>query len=189
MSPQLPPSPLGPGFPHEIVEVLISEEAIRTRVREIAAEISRDYAEKNPLLVCILRGAVFFLADLARTLSIPVEFDFMAISSYGQSTISSGVVRILKDLDAPITNRHVLIVEDIVDTGFTLGYLLRMLRARNPASLEVCVLLDKAPRRVEHHAIAYTGFVIPDKFVVGYGLDYQQRHRTLPYVGVVRLSA
>jgi len=176
-------------MPDEVAEVLLTEEAIWTRVREIAAAVSRDYAGKNLLLVGILRGAVFFLADLARALSIPVEFDFMAISSYGQGAVSSGVVRILKDLDAPITNRHVLIVEDIVDTGFTLGYLLRMLRARNPASLEVCVLLDKAPRRVEQHTIAYTGFVIPDKFVVGYGLDYQQRHRTLPYVGVVRVSA
>jgi len=173
----------------EIAEILISAEAIQARVRELAAAISRDYAGKDPLLVGILRGAAFFLADLARALTIPAAIDFMAISSYGAGSTTSGVVRIIKDLEESITNRHVIIVEDIVDTGLTLGYLLSLLRRREPASLEVCALLDKVPRRIEHHRIAYCGFQIPDKFVVGYGLDYHQRHRTLPYVAVVRLSA
>lgn len=172
----------------EIGEILVSAEAIQVRVRDLGAEISRDYAGKEPLLVGVLRGATFFLADLARALTIPCAIDFMAVSSYGPGTESTGVVRILKDLDEPIAGRHVLVVEDIVDTGRTLGYLLSLLRRREPASLEVCALLDKAPRRIQHHTIAYCGFQIPDRFVVGYGLDYQQRHRTLPYVAVLRLS-
>ncbi len=169
--------------------MLIPAEVIQARVRELGAAISRDYAGKDLLLVAILRGAVFFLADLARALSIPAAIDFMAISSYGGGRTTSGVVRIMMDLQQPIEGRHVLIVEDIVDTGLTLSYLLRLLRGRGPASLEACVLLDKAPRRIEHTPIAYCGFVIPDQFVVGYGLDYNQQYRTLPYVGVVRLSA
>ena len=173
----------------EIGEILVPAEALQARVREMAAAISRDYAGKDLLLVGILRGAAFFMVDLARYLTTPAAIDFMAISSYGPGTKSSGVVKIIKDLDESIAGRHALIVEDIVDTGLTLGYLLRLLRARGPASLEACVLLDKAPRRIEHHPIAYCGFQIPDKFVVGYGLDHNQRHRTLPYVAVVRLSA
>jgi hypoxanthine phosphoribosyltransferase len=172
----------------EVGEVLIPAEALQARVREIAAAISRDYTGKDLLLVCILRGAAFFLVDLARSLTIPAAIDFMAISSYGPGTKSSGVVRIIKDLDESVADRDVLIVEDIVDTGLTLGYLLRVLRTRGPASLEVCVLLDKAARRLVDHQIAYRGFEIPDQFVVGYGLDYQQRYRTLPYIAALRLT-
>ncbi len=176
------------GAEAEIGEVLVPAEALQARIRELAAAISRDYAGKDLLLVGILRGAAFFLVDLARGLSIPAAIDFMAISSYGPGTKSSGVVKIIKDLDESIADRHVLIVEDIVDTGLTLGYLLRLLRARGPSSLEVCALLDKAARRLVDHRIAYRGFEIPDRFVVGYGLDYQQRHRTLPYVAALRLA-
>ena len=172
----------------EIGEVLIPAEVLQVRVRELAAAISRDYAGKDLLLAGILRGAAFLLVDLARNLTIPAAIDFMAISSYGPGTHSSGVVRIIKDLDESIADRHVLVVEDIVDTGLTLGYLLRLLRARGPASLQVCALLDKAARRLVDHQIAYRGFEIPDQFVVGYGLDYQQRFRTLPYVAALRLS-
>ncbi len=176
------------GAEAEIGEVLIPAEALQARVREMAAAISRDYAGKDLLLVAILRGAAFFLVDLARGLTIPAAIDFMAISSYGPGSQSSGVVKIIKDLDESIADRHVLIVEDIVDTGLTLGYLLRLLRARGPASLQVCALLDKTARRIVDHQIAYRGFEIPDRFVVGYGLDYQQRYRTLPYVAALRLS-
>lgn len=172
----------------EIGEILIPAEAIQARVREMGEAISRDYAGKDLLLVGILRGAAFFLVDLARSLTIPAAIDFMAISSYGPGAKSSGVVRIIKDLDESIADRHVLIVEDIVDTGLTLGYLLRLLRARGPASLHVCTLLDKVARRLVDHQIAYRGFEIPDTFVVGYGLDYQQRYRILPYIAALRLS-
>ncbi len=168
-----------------IGEILATEEQLSARVADLGAEISRDYADRNVLLVGVLKGAVFFLSDLMRHLGIPCEVDFMAVASYGSSTDSSGVVRILKDLDVPIQGRHVLIVEDIVDSGLTLSYLLRTMRARDPASLEVCALLTKPERRKSNVNIRYIGFEIPNRFVIGYGLDYAQRYRQLPYVAVL----
>ncbi len=159
---------------------------LRQRIRAIAAEINEDYAGKNLLLVGVLKGAVFFLADLMRQLEIDCELDFMAVSSYGSSTESSGVVRILKDLDTPIEGRDVLIVEDIVDSGLTLSYLLKNLGSRNPASLEVCSLLVKPERFKVDPDLRYVGFEIPDKFVVGYGLDHAQQLRNLPYVAALK---
>jgi hypoxanthine phosphoribosyltransferase len=166
-------------------EVLISAEDLQRRVRELGEEISRDYAGRQLLLVGVLKGAVFFLSDLMRFISIPVEVDFMAVASYGSATDSSGVVRILKDLDAAIEGRDVLIVEDIVDSGLTLQYLLRNLGSRNPRTLEVCALLMKPERRKVDLPIGYVGFEIPDRFVVGYGLDYAERHRNLPFVAAL----
>ena len=166
-------------------KVLIDEQTLRARVAEIGAEISSDYAGKDILLVGVLKGAVFFMADLMRHLSIPCEVDFMAISSYGASTDSSGVVRILKDLDINIDGRHVLVVEDIIDSGLTLSYLMRNLEAREPASLEICALLTKPDRREMDVPVRYIGFEIPNEFVIGYGLDYAERYRNLPYVGVL----
>jgi hypoxanthine phosphoribosyltransferase len=171
-----------------VTDVLIGEEALQRRIAELGEEISSDYVGRDLLLVGVLKGAVFFMADLMRGLSIPCEIDFMAISSYGDSTDSSGVVRILKDLDDSITGRHVLIVEDIVDTGLTMDYLRRVLMDRNPASLEICALLDKHSRRVINVDVRYTGFQIPDKFVIGYGLDYQQLYRNLPHIASVEAS-
>jgi hypoxanthine phosphoribosyltransferase len=172
----------------DIEEVLISEATLQARISELAALISKDYADKDVILLGILRGAIMFMADLARQLAIPLEVDFMAISSYGNSTESSGVVRILKDLDEPIEGKHVLIVEDILDTGLTLAYLMENLRRRNPASLAICALLDKQKARDKEVEPKYTGFVIPHRFVVGYGLDYAQKYRNLPYVGVLNPS-
>jgi hypoxanthine phosphoribosyltransferase len=166
-------------------DILVQRDELEHRVRELAGEISRDYADKELLLIGVLKGAVFFLADLMRHLDIQCEVDFMAVSSYGASTDSSGVVRILKDLDAPIEGRDVLIVEDIVDSGLTLSYLFRMLRARGPASLEVCALLTKPARREIDLPIRYVGFEIPNRFAIGYGLDYAERYRNLPYVAVL----
>jgi hypoxanthine phosphoribosyltransferase len=166
-------------------EILVQRDELEHRVRELAEEISRDYADKEVLLVGVLKGAVFFLADLMRHLEVVCEVDFMAVSSYGASTDSSGVVRILKDLDAPIEGRDVLIVEDIVDSGLTLSYLFRMLRARGPKSLEVCALLTKPQRREIDLPIRYVGFEIPNRFAIGYGLDYAERFRNLPYVAVL----
>jgi hypoxanthine phosphoribosyltransferase len=166
-------------------DILVQRDELEHRVRELAAEISRDYADRELLLVGVLKGAVFFLADLMRHLEVVCEVDFMAVSSYGASTDSSGVVRILKDLDAPIEGRDVLIVEDIVDSGLTLSYLFRMLRARGPASLEVCALLTKPQRREIDLPIRYVGFEIPNRFAIGYGLDYGERFRNLPYVAVL----
>jgi hypoxanthine phosphoribosyltransferase len=166
----------------DIEKVLISKEEIQDKVKELAKRISKDYKGKNPLLVGILRGAVVFLADLAREISIPVEFDFMAVSSYGTATKTSGVVRILKDLDEDIKGRHVLLVEDIIDTGLTLIYLLKNLKSRKPASLEVCALLTKEGKQRTPLAVKYDGFTIPDKFVVGYGLDFAEKYRNLPCV-------
>ncbi len=171
-----------------IGEVLVSEEDLRRRVGELAAEISRDYEGRPPLLVAILKGAVPFLADLMRELTIDCELDFMAVSSYGSSTDSSGVVRILKDLDAPIEGREVLIVEDIIDSGLTLHYLLRNLHARGPQSVEVCALLTKPERRRVDLPIRYVGFEIANRFAIGYGLDYDQRFRNLPYVAALTES-
>jgi hypoxanthine phosphoribosyltransferase len=168
-----------------VQKVLIDEHTLRARVAEVGTEISADYEGKDILLVGVLKGAVFFMADLMRHLSIPCEVDFMAISSYGASTDSSGVVRILKDLDINIEGRHVLVVEDIIDSGLTLSYLMRTLEARRPASLEICALLTKPDRREIKVPVRYTGFEIPNEFVIGYGLDYAERYRNLPYVGVL----
>jgi hypoxanthine phosphoribosyltransferase len=168
-----------------ISKVLIEEDAVATRVAELGAEVSSDYAGRDLLLVGVLKGAVFFMADLMRQLTIPCEVDFMAISSYGASTDSSGVVRILKDLDINIEGRDVLVVEDIIDSGLTLSYLMRMLESRNPASLEVCALLTKPARREIDVPVRYTGFEIPNEFVIGYGLDFGERYRNLPYVAVL----
>jgi hypoxanthine phosphoribosyltransferase len=166
-------------------EVVIEADRLQSRVSELAAEITRDYAGRELFLMGVLKGAVFFLADLMRQLDLPCELDFMAVSSYGSMTESSGVVRILKDLEAPIEGKDVVIVEDVVDSGLTLGYLLRSLRSRNPRSLEVCALLVKPHRRKVNLPIRYVGFEIPDRFVVGYGLDLDQRYRNLPYVAAL----
>jgi hypoxanthine phosphoribosyltransferase len=171
-----------------IGEVLVDADELQARVADIAEEINRDYEGKELLLVAILKGAVPFLADLMRHLRVPCELDFMAVSSYGSATDSSGVVRILKDLDAPLEGRDVLIVEDIVDSGLTLQYLLRTLEARHPASLEVCALLTKPERRKIDLPARYIGFEIPDKFAIGYGLDYAERYRNLPYVAALVLD-
>ena len=170
----------------EIGETLVESDALAQRVAELGAEISRDYEGRDLFLVGVLKGAVFFLADLMRGLEVPCELDFMAVASYGSSTQSSGVVRILKDLDAAIEGRDVLIVEDIVDSGLTLSYLLRNLQARQPASLEVCALLTKPERREVDLPTRYVGFEIPDKFAIGYGLDHAERYRNLPYVAALR---
>jgi hypoxanthine phosphoribosyltransferase len=168
-----------------IGEILVQRDELAHRVRELGEQISADYEGRPLFLVGVLKGAVFFLSDLMRHLRVPCEVDFMAVASYGSSTDSSGIVRILKDLDAPIEGRDVLIVEDIVDSGLTLSYLLRTLRARNPASLEVCALLTKPERRKVDLPIRYVGFEIPNRFAIGYGLDYGQRYRNLPYVAVL----
>src|SRR5215217_8588112 len=167
-------------------DILVQPDELAHRVRELADEISRDYVGRDLLLIGVLKGAVFFLSDLMRFLEVPCEVDFMAVSSYGSSTDSSGIVRILKDLDAPIQGREVLIVEDIVDSGLTLSYLLRTLRAREPASLEVCALLTKPERRKVELPIRYVGFEIPNRFVIGYGLDHAERFRNLPFVAVLQ---
>jgi hypoxanthine phosphoribosyltransferase len=168
-----------------VTDILIEPDVLQRRIAELGEEISSDYAGRDLLLVGVLKGAVFFMADLMRHLSIPCEVDFMAISSYGASTDSSGVVRILKDLDINIEGRHVLVVEDIVDSGLTLSYLVRNLESREPASLEVCSLLTKPGRREMEVDIRYVGFEIPNRFVIGYGLDFAERYRNLPYVGVL----
>jgi hypoxanthine phosphoribosyltransferase len=167
------------------VRVLIGEEELQAKLDELAAAIRTDYEGTRPILVCVLKGAVFFIADLVRRLPFDLEIEFMAVSSYGQSSDSSGVVRILKDLDTDIEGRHVLIIEDIIDSGLTLQYLTRSLGARNPASLEICTLLSKPSRRTAELDCRYTGFEIPNEFVVGYGLDYAEKYRNLPYIGVV----
>ena len=169
----------------DVGEILVQADDLQRRVRELGAEISRDYAGKELILVCVLKGAVFFLSDLMRQIDVPCEVDFMAVASYGDATDSSGVVRILKDLDAPIEGRHVLIVEDIVDSGLTLKYLLRNLAARKPKTLEVCALLTKPERRKAQIDAKYIGFEIPNRFVIGYGLDHVERYRNLPYVAVL----
>jgi len=169
-----------------IGEILVQPDDLRSRVRELGAEISRDYAGTDLLLVGVLKGAVFFLSDLMRHIEIPVEVDFMAVASYGSQTDSSGVVRILKDLDMPIEGRDVLIVEDIIDSGLTLQYLMRNLGARNPHSLEVCALLTKPERRKVEVIPRYVGFEIPDRFAIGYGLDFSERYRNLPYVAALK---
>jgi hypoxanthine phosphoribosyltransferase len=168
----------------EAIAVVISEADLQRRVRELGAEISRDYADRNPVLVAVLKGSFIFLADLVRAITVPVSLDFMAITRYGAGK-RGGVVRIEKDLDLAITGREVLFVEDIVDTGLTLGYLVRTLQAREPAGLAVCTLLDRRVRRLAKLPIRYTGFEVPDRFLVGYGLDDRERHRNLPYLGAL----
>src|SRR5437868_2373964 len=168
----------------EIVEILFTEDQIQARITDLAREITEEYRSSQLVLVSILRGSVFFATDLARRIDVSLSMDFLSISSYGED--SEGVVRITKDLEENIAGKDVLVIEDIVDTGFTLKYLLRTLAGRNPKSLEVCALLDRRARRIIEIALKYIGFEIPDKFVVGYGLDYRQRYRNLPYIGVVK---
>lgn len=170
----------------DVAEVLISEQRLQERVRELGAQITQDYGACNPLLICVLKGGYLFLADLTRQLGIRHGVDFMAISSYGNGTESSGVVRILKDLDSDISGRHILVIEDIIDTGQTLAYLLENLRSRQPASIRVCTLLSKPARRQVDLHVDYIGFEIPDKFVIGYGLDYAEAYRNLPFIGVLK---
>ena len=170
----------------DVAEVLISEAQIQARVQELAARICKDFAGEQILVIAVLKGALLFLADLIRHIDLPLAIDFLAVSSYGSGTESSGVVRILKDLDETIEHRNVIIVEDIVDSGRTLDYLLRMLRQRNPATVHVCTLLDKRDRREIEVPIDYVGFEVPDAFVVGYGLDYAEHYRQLPFIGVLK---
>lgn len=171
------------------IRVLLSEDEVNARINEVASRISEDYAGKEIHLICILKGGVFFTCELAKRLEVPVSLDFMSVSSYGSGTESSGVVKIIKDLDEPLAGKNVLIVEDIIDSGRTLSYLIEILEKRNPASIRLCTLLDKPERRVKKQVkVDYTCFTIPDEFVVGYGLDYDQKYRNLPYIGVVELE-
>ena len=172
----------------EKIRVMISEEEVEKRVREMGAVISQDYEGRDIRLVCVLKGGVFFTCELAKRITVPVSFDFMSVSSYGNDTKSSGVVKIVKDLDESIENKDVLVVEDIIDSGRTLSYLLENLKSRKPRSLKLCTLLDKPDRRVTEVQVDYTGFEIPDAFVVGYGLDYAEKYRNLPYIGIVELD-
>ena len=167
-------------------EILISEEELQRRVQDIAGEISRDYAGLNPLLVGVLKGVLFFMADLLQAITIPAEIDFIAVSSYSPESRQQGVVRLVKDLEIPIEGRHVLFVEDVIDTGLTLNYILRSLRLRQPASLHVCVLFNKPDHRLIGIPLKYKGFDLPDRFVVGYGLDYRERYRNLPFIGLLK---
>ena len=169
----------------DINQVLLSEKQLLERVRELGEQISTDYLDKDLVVVCVLRGSFIFVSDLVRSINIPLAVDFISISSYGSGTTSSGVVRFLKDLDEEISGRHVLVVEDIIDTGTTLKYLLENLQTRKPASIKVCTLLSKPERRKVEIAIDYNGFVVPDHFVVGYGLDYAEKYRNLPYIGIL----
>ena len=170
------------------IEVMISEEEVNRRIRELGEQISRDYAGRQIHLICVLRGGSFFMCELAKRITVPVSLDFMSVSSYGGDTKSSGVVKIVKDLDDSIRDKEVLVVEDIIDSGRTLSYLMAMLQDRGPKSLHLCTLLDKPDRRVVDVDVDYTGYRIPDEFVVGYGLDYDQKYRNLPYIGVVKFD-
>lgn len=172
----------------ERVEVLLSEEEVDKRIQEIGDQISKDYAGKQVHLVCVLKGGSFFMCELAKRIKVPVSLDFMSVSSYGSGTQSSGIVRIVKDLDEPLEGKNVLVVEDIVDSGRTLSYLMEMMKERGAADVKICTLLDKPERRVVDVKVDYTGFSIPDEFVVGYGLDYDQRYRNLPYIGIVKFD-
>jgi hypoxanthine phosphoribosyltransferase len=172
----------------DVQEVLLTEDQIQARVSELGSQLNADYAGLEPVLISVLKGSIVFLADLVRGMELPLSIDIMEVSSYGAATETSGQVRILKDLSNPIEGRHVIVVEDIIDTGLTLNYLLRYLREKGPASLRICCLLDKPARRLTEIPIDYVGFTIPDRFVVGYGLDYGERYRNLPYVGVLRPS-
>lgn len=173
----------------EKISVLLSEEEVDKKIQEIGEQISKDYAGEQVHLVCVLRGGAFFLCELAKRITVPVSLDFMSVSSYGGDTKSSGVVKIVKDLDDSLAGKNVIVVEDIVDSGRTLSYLLEMLKDRGPKSMKLCTLLDKPDRRVVDVKVDYTGFQIPDEFVVGYGLDYDQKYRNLPYIGIVELDA
>lgn len=168
------------------ISIMYTEEAVNARIKELGEQISQVYAGKEVTLICILKGATFFACELAKRITVPVKMEFMAVSSYGNETESSGVVKINKDLDSPIRDKHVIVVEDIVDTGRTLSYLMEMLKKRDPASVELCTLLSKPDRRVVDVEVNYIGFTIPDEFVVGYGLDYAQQYRNLPYIGIVK---
>ena len=172
----------------EKIEVMIPREKIDERVKQIAEQIDKDYENREIHIICVLKGGVFFAVELARYLTVPVTIDFMSVSSYGNDTKSSGVVKIVKDLDEPLQGKDVLVVEDIMDSGRTLSYLMNLLRDRRPASLRLCALLDKPDRRMTPVSVDYTGFQIEDKFVVGCGMDYRQRYRNLPYIGVVSLE-
>lgn len=172
----------------EKIRVMLTEEEVDGKIQEIGERISQDFAGKQVHLVCVLKGGAFFMCELAKRITIPVSIDFMSVSSYGAGTRSSGVVKIVKDLDEPLEGKHVIVVEDIVDSGRTLSYLLENLQNRKPASLHLCTLLDKPERRVTDVKVDYTGFEIPDEFVVGYGLDYAQKYRNLPYIGVVEME-
>ena len=173
-------------FDNDIQEVLFSEEQLKNRVREIAQQITADYQGKEIMLISVLRGSFVFMADLCRAIDLPCTLDFMAVSSYGKGTKSSGQVQITKDLSEDISDRHIIVVEDILDSGNTLSYLLKILENRHPASIRLCTLLDKPDRRVKPVEVHYSGFTIPDAFVVGYGLDYDERYRNLPYIGVLK---
>jgi hypoxanthine phosphoribosyltransferase len=172
----------------DVEEVLLSGEQVQARVAELGAQLAADYAGRDPVLVSVLKGSIIFLADLVRAMPVPLAIDLMEVSSYGASTESSGQVRILKDLSTSIEGREVIVVEDIIDTGLTLNYLLRYLHDKGPASIRICCLLDKPARRLAPIEIDYRGFTIPDRFVIGYGLDYGERYRNLPYIGVLRPS-
>lgn len=172
----------------ERIEVLLGEEEVDAKIKALGEQISKDYAGKEVHLICVLKGSVFFICELAKRITVPVTMDFMSVSSYGKDTKSSGVVKIVKDLDESIKDKEVIVVEDIVDSGNTLSYLLDMLNDRKPKSLKLCTLLDKPERRVKDVKVDYTGFQIPDEFVVGYGLDYDQKYRNLPYVGIVKFE-
>ena len=169
----------------ESIKVLVPEEEVDARIRALGEQISKDYEGKQIHLICVLKGGVFFMCELAKRITVPVSLDFMSVSSYGAGTVSSGVVRIIKDLDEPLERKNVLIVEDIIDSGRTLSYLIEILKKRNPASIRLCTLLDKPERRVTDVKVDYVAFNIPDEFVVGYGLDYAQKYRNLPFIGVV----
>lgn len=173
----------------ESIRVILSEEEVNKRVADLGAQISKDYEGEEVHLICVLKGGAMFTCDLAKRITVPVSFDFMSVSSYGSGTTSSGVVRIIKDLDESLEGKNVLIVEDIIDTGRTLSYLLKILKQRKPKSVKICTLLDKPERRITDDVVCdYTGFNIPDEFVIGYGLDYDQRYRNLPYIGVVEFN-
>ena len=177
-----------PSMHDDVEEILLTEQQIQNRVAELGAQLAADYGDRFPVLVSVLKGSIVFLADLVRSMPVPLSIDLMELSSYGAATQSSGQVRILKDLSGPIKGRDVLVVEDIIDTGLTLNYLLKYLHDRGPRSVRICCLLDKPARRLTEIEIAYRGFSIPDRFVIGYGLDYDERYRNLPYIGVLRPS-
>lgn len=170
----------------DIQEVLYSEEQIQNKIKELGDQLSTDYEGKNPLVICVLKGAFIFMADLVKQIRVPLEIDFMAVSSYGQSTKSSGVVKIIKDLDVPIEGRHILIVEDIIDSGLTLSYLIDVLERRNAKTISVVALFNKPARRTVELEPEYAGYVLPDEFVVGYGLDYAEKYRNLPFIGILK---
>lgn len=172
----------------DIERILLSEEEIAAKVKELGAQISADYADKNPIIISVLKGSFMFMADLVRAVTVPCTVDFMSVSSYGSGTTSSGEVKIVKDFDESIAGRHIIVVEDILDSGRTLSYLMKNMKARGAASISLCTFLDKPDRRVVPVEVAYKGFTVPDAFIVGYGLDYDQQYRNLPYVGVLKPS-